>query len=103
LSRLLRLRLAVDDATDFDIEEVDLAVEGDDAALRVEDEARVGELLVSLAPLSDRAPDECRPVSPGPFGHRRNRRAALDRLRVLVEDRGTPDHVPLLRQDDVVG
>ena len=82
-SRLLRLGLAVDLAADLDVEEVDLAVDGDERAFRVEDAARVRELLAPLAPLRDRAADErdSRASEPNGTSPRRTgrRRAALPR------------------------
>src|SRR5215204_4657580 len=80
LARLFRLGLPVDDAADLDVEEVDLAIKRDDLTVGVEDEARVGERLAPLAPLGDRAADECYAVPAGPLGHGCNGLAAFERL-----------------------
>src|SRR5262249_57049160 len=55
---LFRLRLAIDDAADLDVEQMDLAVRRDDLPVGVEHEARVRALVASLAQLDDRAADE---------------------------------------------
>ena len=80
ISGLLRLRLAIHDATDLDVEQVDLAVDRCDLAFRIEDDARVRELLPSVAALRDRTADERDPVRPSPERHRRDRFAPLERL-----------------------
>ena len=101
--RLLCLRLAVDDAPDLHVEEVDLPVRRDELAFGIEDEARVGELLASLTPLGDRAADQRDPVRPRPPGHRGDRLAAVEWLRSRVVHGSVADRVPLLRQNDDVG
>ena len=100
---LLRLRLAVGEAADLDVEEVDLPVGRDELAFGVEDEAGVRELLAALAALGDRAADERDAVRLGPAAHRLDRLAALDRLGGLVEDIRRADDVPLLGEGDDVG
>ena len=84
--RFLCLRLAVDDAPDLHVEEVDLPVRRDELAFGIEDEARVGELLASLPPLGDRAADQRDPVRPRP---RRTSRRPTRRRRVAPQSRGT--------------
>ena len=100
---LLRLRLAVHVPAHLDVEQVDLAVDGGDLALGVEDDARVRELLAAVAPLGDRAAHERDPVRARPAAHRLDRLAAVERLGDLEEDLGRPDAVPLLGQEDDVG
>src|SRR5580765_7637643 len=78
LAGLLGLRLAVDDAADLDVEQVDLAVGRDELALWIEDEARVRAFLAALAQLDDRSADERDPVRARPRRHRRGRLAALE-------------------------
>ena len=102
VARLLGLRLAVDLAADLDVEEVDLAVDGGEPAVRVEDDARVRELLAALAALRDRAADDRDRVPAGPVRERAHRLAALERLGRLVQRLDAADRVPLLRQDDDV-
>src|SRR5205807_8896769 len=46
---LLRLRLAVDDAADLDVEQVNLAVDSCDLPAWIEHDARVRSLLASIA------------------------------------------------------
>src|SRR6266550_2296818 len=51
LARLLRFGLAIQDAADLDVEQMDLAVRRDDLAVRVEHEAGVRPLVATLAQL----------------------------------------------------
>src|SRR5581483_2050303 len=101
-ARLLRLRLAVDVTADLDVEEVDLAVDGDELAAGVEDAARVRELLAPFPTLRDRAADERDAERARPARHRLDRLAALERLGPGAIVVGAPDQVPLLGQDDDV-
>src|SRR5207247_8165170 len=73
LAMLLGLGLAVREAADLDVEEVDLAIRSDEVALRIEDEASVRELLAALAPLGDRPSDERDAVRARPPAHRGDR------------------------------
>src|SRR5581483_12494275 len=101
-ARLLRLGLAVNVAADLDVEEVDLAIHGDELALRVEDAARVRELRAAVAAFGDRAADERDAERARPARHRLYRLAALERLGRGAVVVGAADQVPFLGQDDDV-
>src|SRR5262249_40879844 len=60
----LRLRLAVRDAADLDVEQVDLPVGRDDRSVCIEDDGCVRELLASFPTLRDRAAYERHAVPP---------------------------------------
>src|SRR5205085_4062117 len=100
---LLRLRFAVDDAADLDVEQVDLAIDGGDLPARIEDDARVRPLLAPFAALDDRAADQRDSVRTRPLRHGSDRLAALERLRALVVEARVADPVPLLREHDDIG
>src|SRR3954447_18169806 len=88
VARLFRLRLAVDDTADLDVEEMDLAIRRDDLARRLEYEARVRALLAAVAQLDDRAAHERDPVRARPSRHRGDGLAAAERLGPRGGDRG---------------
>ena len=100
---LLCIRLAIDEAAGLDVEEMDLAIDGRDLAVGIEDDAGVRQLLASLAPLRDRAADERDSVRLRPAAHRLDRLAALERLGRGVQLVVVADRVPFLREDDDVG
>ena len=71
LARALVLGLAVDDAADLDVEHVDLAVDGRDLAVAVDQQRRVGDPLALAEPLADAAGDDRDPELAGPAADRR--------------------------------
>src|SRR5437660_11429818 len=66
VSGFLRLGLAVDDAPDLDVEEMDLAIRRDDLSLGIEDKRRIRKLAAAFAPLGDRAAAERAPLRAAP-------------------------------------
>jgi hypothetical protein len=99
---LLGFGLAVHLATDVDVEEVNLAIGRNQLSARIEDEARVRQLVAAFAPLGDRAADQRDPVLLRPAAHRPDRLTALDRLGGVVQHAGIADRVPLLWKGDDV-
>ena len=93
------LGLAVLDAADLHVEHVDLAVDGLDLAVGADVDGRVGDPLVSLAALRDRAGDEVDAElaggPPGPLD-----RASVERLGALAVVARAAAQVEALREDD---
>src|SRR5207249_3429082 len=103
LARLLRIRLPVDVTAGLDVEEMDLAVDGGEVALGVEDDARVRELLSIVAALCDRPADEGDPMAARPARERSHGLAGVELLGGCVQFLRMADGVPFLGEDDDVG
>src|SRR6185312_6256350 len=98
LAGILAVGLAVDDAGDLDVEQMELAVDGLRLAVGADVDARV-EAPAVLAQLDDRAGDQVDAQLPRELARPRRGRP-VERLGPRGELLGRAEHVPFLRQHD---
>ena len=94
--------LAVADPADVHVEEVDLRVGGDPAAVTVVHNRNVAD-PVAVAEDGDAAADQVHAVGAGPVRHDLDRRAGVEPLGLVAQAGAVQPGVPLLRQEDHVG